>query len=154
MLGKLSRLVKVKAPALPLQYFNVRQVIFMLAKLRLRVCSACVLCWGSLFLASQAPMPSFAQASHQGAVVNYHLNSGVTRSITDRGVCIQMDPPIPGTGWACVYKDNSLYQEITDLLRVVATGRSIGCNITYAEVEGRHPSLKLAECSQRMFFPE
>jgi hypothetical protein len=49
---------------------------------------------------------------NQGLITAYHLNS----TITGRGVCIQMLPAIPGTGWACVWAANPLYNQITNLL--------------------------------------
>jgi len=46
-----------------------------------------------------------------GKITAYHLNG----DITDRGFCIQMSPALPAT-WACLYKGNSLYKELTALL--------------------------------------
>jgi hypothetical protein len=47
-----------------------------------------------------------------GTVTLFHLNG----AITDRGACVRMSPAIPGSGWACVWKSNSLYKEIGNLL--------------------------------------
>jgi hypothetical protein len=46
-----------------------------------------------------------------GTISLYHLNG----AISGRGVCVQMVPALPGT-WACLWKTNSLYHEITELL--------------------------------------
>jgi hypothetical protein len=51
-------------------------------------------------------------ATHSGRIQLYHLNA----TVQDRGVCIRMNPPLPGTGWACLWQNNLLYGEITDLL--------------------------------------
>lgn len=53
-------------------------------------------------------------ASHSGQISAYSLNG--TATVFGRGACIQMSPSI-STSWACVWKDNYLYQETTDLLR-------------------------------------
>ncbi len=49
--------------------------------------------------------------SNSGSITVYHQNSAVP----GRGVCIQMAPALPAT-WACLWKSNALYQEITELL--------------------------------------
>ena len=46
-----------------------------------------------------------------GTISVYHLNSAVP----GRGVCVQMVPALPNT-WACLWKSNALYQELTELL--------------------------------------
>jgi hypothetical protein len=53
-------------------------------------------------------------AQGAGKIILYHLNGRVS----DRGVCIQMNPPLPGLGgWSCVYSDNLLFDQLNDLLR-------------------------------------
>lgn len=64
-----------------------------------------------LLLLGFAPM-SFADIV-SGTVAKYQLNGGLT---TDRGVCVRLSPELSGTGWACLYKSNALYNEITALL--------------------------------------
>lgn len=54
----------------------------------------------------------------------------------DRGICVQLLPSIPGTGWACVWKDNALYKEITAALlaaRNVETQCDVGWDATDSE---------------------
>jgi hypothetical protein len=72
----------------------------------------------------------------------YHLNS----TVQDRGVCVRTSPPLPGTGWACVWKDNELYEEITDLLLDAYLTRK-RCNYTWNGLDPNgHNLLLLLEC--------
>lgn len=59
-----------------------------------------------------------------GKITTLHLNSGYV----GRGVCIKMNPQILYTaGYACVWKDNSLYSEISDVLReAYVAGKTCG----------------------------
>lgn len=100
--------------------------------------------------------PSLAQEVkvHQGLITNYHLNAGPTTNITERGVCVDMLPALPAPGYACVYKDNPLYQEITNLLLQAASTDGIACKITFTERRGLQPAIRIAECSRYFFFPE
>lgn len=50
-------------------------------------------------------------ATHSGTISLYHLNG----TFPGRGVCVQTVPALPTT-WACIYKTNALYEEITELL--------------------------------------
>ena len=50
-------------------------------------------------------------ASHTGTVSLYHLNSNVA----GRGVCVQTSPAMSNT-WACLWRGNPLYDEISQLL--------------------------------------
>jgi hypothetical protein len=53
-------------------------------------------------------------ASSTGKITEYHLNG--SSAYQTRGVCIRMNPVLPTNGgWACLYKNNYLYREITDL---------------------------------------
>jgi hypothetical protein len=80
-------------------------------------------------------MPSSA-----GTINKYHLNSDVK----GRGVCIRMNPAIPGSGWACVWKDNPLYEETTALfLESYALGKP--CSITWSADRGGIPEIVIAE---------
>ncbi|MEH2273757.1 MAG: hypothetical protein V7K40_02790 [Nostoc sp.] len=48
-----------------------------------------------------------------GTIREYHLNPVVV----GRGVCIQMNPGLPTVeATICLWKDNALYKEVTDLL--------------------------------------
>ena len=44
-------------------------------------------------------------SSHAGTISEIHLNRANYES-QNRGICIKMNPPIPGT-WACLYMQNS-----------------------------------------------
>src|SRR3954471_21756588 len=69
---------------------------------------------------------SFA-ADHTGSVTVYHLNG----TIQNRGSCIRMNPPLPGTGWACVWSNsNTLSGEINDLFRE-AYFRGRQCSVSW-----------------------
>lgn len=83
-------------------------------------------------------------ASHGGKIRLYHLNS----AIPGRGACIRMGPAnLPGTGWACVWKSNPLYQEITDLL-LKGYIHNKNCNITWNATDSAgHAIITIAECS-------
>nr|VFJ89264.1 MAG: hypothetical protein BECKLFY1418B_GA0070995_101430 [Candidatus Kentron sp. LFY] len=64
--------------------------------------------------------------THTGKIDLYHLNSDVS----GRGVCIRMVPNLPGAGWACLWQNNPLYIEITDLLlEGFSTGRT--CSVRW-----------------------
>nr|VFK54764.1 MAG: hypothetical protein BECKTUN1418F_GA0071002_105414 [Candidatus Kentron sp. TUN]VFK59618.1 MAG: hypothetical protein BECKTUN1418E_GA0071001_105414 [Candidatus Kentron sp. TUN] len=79
---------------------------------------------------------------HIGKIDLYHLNSDVH----NRGVCIRMIPGLPGTGWACLWKNNGLYTEITDmLLEGFSTSRN--CTITWHGNDSHgHLLINIAEC--------
>ena len=103
---------------------------------------ATILRW--LVLVPFMSIGTVARADFQtGTVTLFHLNGAVT----DRGACVQMSPAIPGDGWACVWKSNSLYKEISNLLLTsYLTGKS--CRVSW---DGPGPDgLRLivwAECS-------
>ena len=55
-------------------------------------------------------------ASSTGKITEYHLNG--SSAYQSRGVCIRMNPvPQTNGGWVCLYKNNYLYREITELLQ-------------------------------------
>lgn len=74
------------------------------------------------FIAQQ----SFAGAA-EGKVTLFYLDPGVA----NRGVCIQMDPAISGTSYACLWKDNELYNEITSLLMAGYAASKL-CRLTWS----------------------
>ena len=80
-------------------------------------------------------------ADNQGSITRYHLNSGYGR---ERGVCIQMEPRLPGVGLACLWKDNPLYEEISSLLLNAATaGKDV--KIAWTSERGGYPEITIAE---------
>jgi len=81
-------------------------------------------------------------AANSGRIANYHLNS----EVPGRGVCVRMAPDLPGTGWACLWKSNPLYNEIsTLLLQAQVNGRN--CNITWnVQDPNGHNLISIAEC--------
>lgn len=80
--------------------------------------------------------------SHGGTISLYHLNS----AIAGRGVCIQTTPALPGT-WACLWKSNPLYQEITTLLLNGFVFKRY-CTISWTSMDSSgFPIIDLAECS-------
>lgn len=86
--------------------------------------------------------PAHAVTLSNARISLYHLNS----TVLDRGVCIRTTPPLPGTGWACLWKDNELYEEITDLLLNAYITRK-RCNYTWNGLDPNgHNLLLLVEC--------
>jgi hypothetical protein len=77
-----------------------------------------------------------------GEITAYHLNS----ISTSRGVCVTTVPAIPGTGWACLYKDNSLYKEITATL-LAARMAGMSCAVTWntTDADG-HALITFVQC--------
>src|SRR5215813_6272399 len=68
---------------------------------------------------------------HLGYVTLFHLSNYAS---DQRGACIRMLPEMPDTGWACVWQDNHLYKEITDLLLKAAEGGSgLICKVHWNE---------------------
>lgn len=95
--------------------------------------SACVV------LFAVAGAAAGAEGSHAGKITVFHLNGDVA----GRGLCVQMDPPVPVTGaWACLLKANPLYKEITAMLMAGhASGKS--CRVAWSD----NPwALTWAEC--------
>jgi hypothetical protein len=93
---------------------------------------------GSVLLLTSAP--AFA-ATHTAKISLFHLNSAVH----GRGVCVQTQPAMPNT-WACLWKNNPLYTEITDLLRdAYVTNKT--CSITWDKPDPNGWNLvALVEC--------
>ncbi|MHA2065937.1 MAG: hypothetical protein ACXABY_16320 [Candidatus Thorarchaeota archaeon] len=91
-----------------------------------------------ILLASEITLAGFKD----GKITLYHLNS----KIDGRGVCIRMDSGIPGTGWACVWKNKPLYKEITDLLLVGFAERR-QCRVTWDDTDPHgHALIIMVEC--------
>ena len=82
----------------------------MLGKLTAKVALSTLLSAAAVLLFSQT---SFA-ASSTGKITVYHLNSDPP--YMGRGSCIQMNPTLPGSGWACVWQGR-LYNEFNNLFR-------------------------------------
>lgn len=94
-----------------------------------------------LLLISATP-PALAQQEHGGTVTVFHLNA----HLPDRGACVQMAPAVPGTGWACVWKANPLYKELTALLLTAYTTAK-SCKVGWATTgPDGHPQIVWAEC--------
>ena len=53
-----------------------------------------------------------ASTAHTGRIALYHLNA----ESPGRGVCVRMNPAVPGQGWLCLYTTSPLYSEISTLL--------------------------------------
>lgn len=91
----------------------------------------------ALALASAAAMA----ADSTGKIALYHLNS----EVEGRGVCVQMTPALPNT-WACLWKSNPLYSELTGLLlQAFITNKT--CTIIWRgpDPNGWH-QVAMAEC--------
>lgn len=81
--------------------------------------------------------------SNKGTITIYHLNE----EISGRGPCIQMSPSLPGKGWACLWKDNGLYEEINRLLLEAYMQQKKNCVISWRTTDpSGHPMIVWAEC--------
>jgi hypothetical protein len=65
--------------------------------------------FGCIWACCLALIASDAHASgnNSGVISMIHLNG----TVTGRGACIQMQPALDGSGWACLYRSNELYSE-------------------------------------------
>jgi hypothetical protein len=70
-----------------------------------------------------------------GKITVFHLNGDVA----DRGVCVQMNPALPAT-WACLFKSNPLYKELTALL-LAAQAADKTCKVSWTA-----GAIRWAEC--------
>ncbi|WP_414518915.1 hypothetical protein [Nostoc sp. PCC 9305] len=85
--------------------------------------------------------PSLADTA-SGTIREYHLNS----QVAGRGVCLQMNPTLPTVGgWVCLWKDNPLYQEITDILREGYSSRKT-CAVTWTTYRGGYAAIDWVSC--------
>ncbi len=85
--------------------------------------------------------PSLA-ASASGTISEYHLNSQVAQ----RGVCIKMNPTLPTAGgWLCLWKDNALYQEVTNLLLEGYSSRKT-CLVNWSTYRGGYAAIDYISC--------
>jgi len=80
--------------------------------------------------------------SASGTIREYHLNS----QVPGRGVCIQLNPTAPvAAGWLCLWKDNPLYQETTDILReAYSAGKT--CSVVWFTYRGGTATIESLEC--------
>lgn len=81
------------------------------------------------------PPPLPTEGTTTGRIAVYHLNS----LYPDRGSCIMMNPALPNTGWACVYQNHALYNQLNDLLREgYFAGKT--CQVTWSanDTDGHH----------------
>ncbi|MDZ7968506.1 MAG: hypothetical protein RM368_26735 [Nostoc sp. DedSLP03] len=77
-----------------------------------------------------------------GTIREYHLNPYEAQ----RGVCIKMNPALPTVGgWACLWKDNALYKEVTDLL-LEAYSSTKTCSITWTTYRGGYADIYYVNC--------
>ncbi|MBE9103965.1 hypothetical protein IQ229_03095 [Nostoc cf. edaphicum LEGE 07299] len=80
--------------------------------------------------------------SASGTIREYHLNPLVAL----RGVCIQMNPTSSSAGgWLCLWKDNALYQEVTDLLLESYSSRKT-CYVTWTTYRGGLAAIDYVSC--------
>jgi hypothetical protein len=75
-----------------------------------------------------------------GKITAYHLNG----DIADRGVCIQMNPALPGI-WVCLFKSNPLYKELTALL-LAGHAADKTCKVGWTAT-GTWAEIRWAECN-------
>lgn len=82
--------------------------------------------------------------SHTGIITRYALDG----RFSDRGVCIQMTPELPiKDNWICLWKNHSLYMEITNLLLEGFTSRK-KCMLTWSSNDNNgRPIIEIVDCS-------
>jgi hypothetical protein len=88
--------------------------------------------------------PISAQAdSATGSIASADLNA---LGPQDRSLCLQLQPAMSGTGWACLYKNNALYKEILSTL-LMARAAQMSCTVfwSYADAEG-HKVIEHINC--------
>ncbi len=74
-------------------------------------------------------------AGAAGTIVKHDLNGDPT--LTDRGVCVQLSPQLPAPGWACLYKSNPLYKEMSAfLLTAYVTGTVVSVHWNTTDSNG------------------
>lgn len=76
-----------------------------------------------------APVSTASAANHTAKILVYHLNS----AIAGRGVCVRTQPAMPNT-WACLWKDNPLYTELSALILHAYLGNRT-CSITWDSLD-------------------
>ena len=81
--------------------------------------------------------------TRSGTISKYHLNS----AYAGRGVCVQMTPALPNN-WACLWKTQALYEELTELLLQGFLWRR-SCTITWStsDPSGYHHLIEWVDCS-------
>ena len=88
-----------------------------------------------------------ARDSHTGVINVYNLQAGIPGIPPDRGACVATNPLIPGASpWACLYKNNALYEEFNDLLRTAYMQRKT-CTLGWARLDvNNHKLLDFIDC--------
>ncbi|MEH2061833.1 MAG: hypothetical protein V7K50_06085 [Nostoc sp.] len=77
-----------------------------------------------------------------GTINQYHLNS----QVPGRGVCLQINPTLPTAGgWICLWKDNPLYQEITNLLLEGYSAKKT-CTVSWTTYRGTYAAIDWVSC--------
>ena len=97
----------------------------------------------ALGIAAAVPVSGTSLAAGgTGKVINYHLNGAVA----GRSVCVRTNPALPGTGWACVWYSDHLYQEYSALLlQAYIFGKT--CTFDWATTDNfGHGLVDLIEC--------
>ncbi|MBC6430611.1 hypothetical protein FM036_07120 [Nostoc sp. HG1] len=80
--------------------------------------------------------------SASGKISEYHLNGGEP----GRGVCIKMNPTLPSVGsWVCLWKDNGLYQEVTNLLLEGYSAKKT-CTVIWTTYRGGLAAIDYVSC--------
>ena len=95
------------------------------------------------FAALTLTAASAGAEQHAGTITRYHLNA----DLPDRGACVTMSPGLV-SGWACVWKSNPLYKEIS---AVLLTGFASGtqCHVYWRTGDPQGNALIYAADCQR-----
>jgi hypothetical protein len=76
-----------------------------------------------------------------GTITLYNLNG----TIQNRGACVQMNPAVPN-GWACIWRNNLLYPEIS-LMLLEARMQGKQCSLGWSTTDGSgYAMIDWAQC--------
>jgi hypothetical protein len=85
---------------------------------------------------SEGSLAAVEPGEQTGTVTSYLLNNRVI----NRGACIKLNPPLPHSGFACVWREsapqffNALYREIDDLWREAFLAQKT-CTVTWQRID-------------------
>jgi len=94
------------------------------------------------FLAVVSSSPAWSDTA-TGVIKTVTFNGDYTQ----RGACIQMDPALDGTQWACVYRNQSyLFSEINAVI-LAARVSGVVCSIAWTSLsEENHKVIRYVQC--------
>jgi hypothetical protein len=100
----------------------------------------------SALLGSLGATQTLAAGQHTGVLQNLHLNA----EAVNRGPCFHMFPAIPNIpdNWACLWKDNGLYNDSVALL-ITALNSGTPCTISWRNEDSNGaPIITMLDCQR------